>query len=163
MLADRLKRRKTVRRELEEIVQTYKRALLQKGWDLAALALHLDGRIHRATMYKFFQGKRHPSAKTVRVVGEALGVNEEKIREAETLVRKFNSEVRSKAVRPGKGKVPTFQSIDERLKKAYNFFQLGTKELENIDNDVATILDDISERIRTTSTLSDHLRNLLKH
>lgn len=152
-----------MRRELEEIVQIYKRALLQKGWDLATLALHLDGGIHRATMYKFFRGKRHPSVKTVRVVGEVLGVNEEKIRQAETLVRKFNSEVRSRAIHPKKEDKPTFESIGVRLKKAWNLFELGKKELENIDSDVATILDDISERIRTTSTLSNHLRNLLKH
>ena len=146
-------------RELQTVIDQFLEKMREKGWSYAQLSAATEPRVPKGTIYQYLRRRdvKRPRPLVISSIGEALGVAPEVVRKAVDLAEHLKSREKkeepvSKAVeRPG------FESIEARLQKASNYFRLGVKELEGIDEDVARILSDISERLRATSVLKNHL------
>lgn len=142
-------------REIENFVNACLKSMRARNWSKDDLVEHVS--VGRTTLNSLLSTKRLVSQKSVRAIGEALGVQKSTIDAAVSVSRPWKSEPKKAQ------KKMTFSDIELRLKKSDNLFRLALKELAGIDEDVAKVLSDISERLRATSVLKNHLSIFEKH
>lgn len=151
-----------MRRELEDIIKVFLEKMEQKNWKVSKLHEAMGGNVDmgmgRSSIARHLKGNyKYPNARLIGNIGRALEIEEETVEKAELLAAEISRKYSRKAA-VKKQKIDEISSLDARLRKARNHFQLGRKELKGIDEDISKIIGHLVERMRSLSGLSESLK-----
>ena len=152
-----------MRRELEDIIKVFLEKMEQKNWKAAELHRAMGEETYRGmnlpSIRRHLRGNyKYPNAKLIGNIGRALEIEEHIVRKAELLATEISERWRRRETPVKKQKIDELSSLDARLRKARNYFQLGRKELKGIDEDISKIIGHLVERMRSVSGLSESLK-----
>lgn len=132
---------------VETFLKKCKEKMVELKWSQRTTAKAAS--INRAYLNRVLSGKKKPGQAVMKRLGETLGVrvpNEPLVPASDSLPKK-----------------ESFTEVEAKMAKALNYFRLGAKELEEIDEMVERVVLDIGERIRSSSGLKRSLGVFLKH
>jgi len=152
-----------MRRELEDIIQIFLAKMEQKNWKVPELHKAMGTETFRGmnlpSIRRHLTGKyKYPNAKLIGNIGRALGIATETVEKAEQLAAKISERWHREEAPIKKKKIDEISSLDTRLRKARNYFQLGRKELNGIDEDIGKVIGHLVERMRSLSGLTESLK-----
>jgi len=152
-----------VRRELEDIIKVFLDKMEQKNWKASDLHKAMGGSTDKgmgvSSVYRHLRGGyKYPNARLIGNIGSALGIEPEIVEKAELLAAKMSEKGYRRKALIKKPKIDEINSLDARLRKARNYFQLGRKELKDIDGDISKIIGHLVERMRSLSGLSESMK-----
>jgi len=147
-----------MRRELEDVIKVFLEKMEQKNWKVSELHKAMDGEMSIPSVRRHLTGKyKYPNAKLIGNIGRALGIATETVEKAEQLAAEMSEGWRRKDT-VKKPKIDEISSLDSRLRKARNYFQLGRKELNGVDEDISKVIGHLVERMRSLNGLSESMK-----
>ena len=154
-----------MRKELDNIIDIYLKKMKQHNWGISDLHQAMEQDMSVASVRRHLTGQfKYPNSRLIVGIGRALEVEESVIKEAQVLAVKLSEGYQRKEKKetvsaPEAG----ISALEERLRKARNYFELGRKELQGVDEQMSRIVNDILERIRSVNGLKSHLEIFSKH